>query len=561
MALGRYSRICRSIYRSSCQELVGFATIAGSTNTADARGTSGKFYDGRFMYNLWIQDCIFSRWYSDDGSKDRVISIDRSGLLPGNDSRHQTAFMPRPSVPEGGEEHNGVNKHTNPQKIEVGKMGGEMEGKSKQQQEPTAMTRHIQSLITYRGGPITLAEYMSEVLTNPKYGYYTQKDVFGARGDFITSPEISQLFGEMIGIWTVLMWQQLGKPPSIRIVELGPGRGTLMSDLLRGIKPFSSFRSTLEIALVEISPILKKLQWEKLKCQGEWNENCWEGVTADGIKVKWHRIIDEVPSGKDGLPTLYIAHEFFDALPVHHFENTERSWCERLVDIAPDHSSSHLQMVLSAGATPAAKTILPLRLEGIEPSARDSMKAIEVCPQGMALAENLAKRVSTDNGAALIIDYGRDCPYRDSLAAIRKHQIVDIFDQPGTSDLSAHVDFDALRWSVKRSGTNAVMHGPITQAELLGGLGIGTRLQQLLENANQEQEESLITGYLRLMNTRDNKSMKNQQNQSSPSGTETTAEGIDDPTQQIEGMGDTYVAACICPKHIGVPIPFLDSGV
>ena len=423
-------------------------------------------------------------------------------------------------------------------------------------QEETSMTRQIRSLIRYRGGPITLAEYMSEVLTNPQHGYYTQRDVFGASGDFVTSPEVSQLFGEMLGIWAVAMWEQLGNPSRLRIVEFGPGRGTLMSDLLRGVAPFRSFVAALEVSLVEVSPVLRRLQWQALGCVGEWTEATTEGVTDRQVKVSWHRSLDEISTGCSAPPTLYLAHEFFDALPVHQFHKGERTWCEILVaESEAKNDPFHFRMVLSPGPTPATKAILPARLEGIPSGLRDEVQALEVCAQGMALVESLAKRVASDDGAALIIDYGRDGPYSDSLAAIRKHRFVNVFDLPGTADLSARVDFSALRLAVARSGAETVMHGPIAQAELLGRLGIGVRVQKLLEKANPDEAKALIAGYRRLVEGRRREQQAAASNPDGGTEGKESVEGVvNDP--EIEGMGESYVAACIGRKGSAIPIPF-----
>ncbi|KAL3144498.1 hypothetical protein ABBQ32_004236 [Trebouxia sp. C0010 RCD-2024] len=313
----------------------------------------------------------------------------------------------------------------------------------------TEMAKHIKSIIRFRGGPISLAEYMSEVLTNPQAGYYINRDVFGTQGDFITSPEISQLFGEMIGIWCLTVWQQLGSPSKMRLVELGPGRGTLMADLLRGAAPFKPFMSGLDIHLVEVSKFLRLQQWEKLQCQGAQKITAgsteiqqWGTSMPSAVQVHWHRSLDEVP---DDLPTIYIAHEFLDALPVHQFQKTERGWCERLVDIASDDSPLHFRLVLAPGPTPASELLVDRRLDALPFDQKAVMKGLEVSPQAMATAGQLGRRVSASAGAALLIDYGRNRPYPASLQAIRQHKFCGLLEQPGRADLSAHVDFSAIR--------------------------------------------------------------------------------------------------------------------
>lgn len=392
---------------------------------------------------------------------------------------------------------------------------------------------------------------MSEVLTNATAGYYTRRDVFGTAGDFTTSPEISQLFGEMIGIWCVSMWQQMGSPKNLRLVELGPGRGTLMADLLRGTSVFPAFSSFLSVAMVEVSPVLRQLQWQALGCEGDFDTAASNaaGTTKSGISVTWHRSLDEVPDGASAGPALYIAHEFIDALPVHQFQKSGRGWCERLVDEAPADSPYHFQMVLSPGPTPASRTMLPLRLEGLEIPTRTALDAIEICPQGMATAEALGTRVAAHGGAALLIDYGQDGPYRGSLQAIKDHGFVNLFHSPGDADLSTWVDFGALRVAVNSSGAAAKMHGPITQAHLLHGLGIQARLAQLMDTADESDAEALITGYLRLVSGSAKKESKE--------GKESEGEEDDDHEHQIDGMGESYQAVCITPTNSPVPVPFI----
>ncbi|MBA0814372.1 hypothetical protein Gohar_020204, partial [Gossypium harknessii] len=199
------------------------------------------------------------------------------------------------------------------------------------------LVKHLKGIIKFRGGPISVAEYMEEVLTNPKAGFYINRDVFGAEGDFITSPEVSQMFGEMVGVWAMCLWEQMGQPKRVNLVELGPGRGTLMADLLRGASKFKNFTESLHIHMVECSPVLQKLQHQSLKCMDE--ENTSEGVdkrslsTLAGTPVSWHATLEQVPFG---LPTIIIAHEFYDALPVHQFQRGSRGWCEKMIDVTED---------------------------------------------------------------------------------------------------------------------------------------------------------------------------------------------------------------------------------
>ncbi|XP_031287338.1 LOW QUALITY PROTEIN: protein arginine methyltransferase NDUFAF7 homolog, mitochondrial-like [Pistacia vera] len=376
---------------------------------------------------------------------------------------------------------------------------------------------------------------MEEVLTNPKAGFYINGDVFGAEGDFITSPEVSQMFGEMVGVWAMCLWEQIGQPKRLNLVELGPGRGTLMVDLLRGASKFKSFTESLHVHLVECSPALQKLQPQNLKCMDEdsTNENVEKRTitTLAGTPVSWHAALEQVPSG---IPTIIIAHEFYDALPVHQFQRASRGWCEKLVDVTEDSS---FRYVLSPQATPATLFLMK-RCKWAAAEELEKLGHIEVCPKAMELTNTIAKRIGSDGGGALIIDYGLNGVVSDSLQAIRKHKFVNIFDNPGTADLSAYVDFASVRHSAKEASVNVSVHGPITQSQFLGSLGINFRVEALLQNCTEEQAESLRTGYWRLVGD----------------GEAPFWEGPDDQTPI--GMGTRYLAMAIVNKKQGVPVPF-----
>ncbi|EFN59277.1 hypothetical protein CHLNCDRAFT_8390, partial [Chlorella variabilis] len=373
-----------------------------------------------------------------------------------------------------------------------------LEAQQAHKEPETPLVRHLKALIQFRGGPLSLAEFMSEALTNPQHGYYSQRDVFGATGDFVTSPEICQMMGEMVGIWCVAAWQQLGCPATLHLVELGPGRGTLMADLLRGTAAFQQFSQALRVSMVEVSPHLRGMHGDDPGPDTNSSSSSGSGGVSgvsgwSGVPVSWHRSLEEVAA--EGGPSLYIAHEFLDALPVHQFQKTERGWCERLVDCASPDSPLHLRMVLSPGPTPAARVLLPRRLRQLPQAEASEAAALEVCPQAMALAEGLARRVAQHGGAALIIDYGQDAPYEASLQAIRQHQFVGLLEGPGGADISNRVDYSALRATVEESGAAADCLGPIPQALFLLGLGIEARLEQLLVGATPQQAEALQTGY------------------------------------------------------------------
>ncbi|XP_027354834.1 protein arginine methyltransferase NDUFAF7 homolog, mitochondrial isoform X3 [Abrus precatorius] len=392
------------------------------------------------------------------------------------------------------------------------------------------LVKHLKGIIKFRGGPISLGEYMSEVLTNPKAGYYINRDVFGAEGDFITSPEVSQMFGEMIGVWVMCLWEQMGQPKRVNLIELGPGRGTLM-----GASKFKNFIESLHVHLVECSPALQKLQHQNLKCVDE------ENATQDtdkrtvsslvGAPVSWHATLEQVPLG---LPTIIIAHEFFDALPVHQFQKASRGWCEKMVDVAEDSS---FRFVLSPQPTPATLYLLK-RCKWAAAEEIAKVNQIEVCPKAMELTQTIVDRISSDGGGALIIDYGLDGVISDSLQAIRKHKFVSLLDSPGSADLSAYVDFASIRHSAEEASGEVSVHGPITQSEFLGSLGINFRVEALLQNCTEEQAEALRTGYWRLVGD----------------GEAPFWEGPDEDVPI--GMGTRYKAMAIVNKNQGVPVPF-----
>jgi NADH dehydrogenase [ubiquinone] 1 alpha subcomplex assembly factor 7 len=233
-------------------------------------------------------------------------------------------------------------------------------------------------VIRFRGGPLPVADFMSEVLTHPTLGYYMTRDVFGTRGDFVTSPEVSQVFGELCAVWAACLWEQMGRPPRVLLVELGPGRGTLMADLLRGAAALHGFAAALEVHLVEVSPALRRLQAAALGC-GAAAGAVGAGRTPAGTAVRWHGALATVPEGP---PLLLFAHEFFDALPVHQFQRTPRGWCERLVDVGVPESADApppaLRFVLSRGATPAARLLVSRRLAALPPDQAAAQWALEV---------------------------------------------------------------------------------------------------------------------------------------------------------------------------------------
>ncbi|XP_067137774.1 protein arginine methyltransferase NDUFAF7, mitochondrial isoform X2 [Centruroides vittatus] len=334
------------------------------------------------------------------------------------------------------------------------------------------------------GGPLTLADYMNEVLTHPLQGYYTTKNMIGKSGDFVTSPEVSQLFGELIAVWFVNEWIKVGRPSPLNLVELGPGRGTLSADLLRVFSRFLRPEEDIQLRLVEIGPLLSAVQEETL-CPNrtealldrlEYRRN----VTRGGVPVTWYRSLSDVPPAF----SFYVANEFFDALPVHQLRKTEKGWREVLVDEDPEARECRLRYILSREETPVCKLF--------RPEAGDERETVEVCPRGLALTELLARRIKEDGGFALIIDYGHDGDGSDTFRAFRNHQPHHPLLDPGTADLTADVDFSSLR---RAAGDAVCVFGPVTQRTFLYRMGIRLRLNRLLESAPPDMREELRSGY------------------------------------------------------------------
>lgn len=317
---------------------------------------------------------------------------------------------------------------------------------------------HIRELIALEG-PIPVERYMSLCLRH----YYATRDPLGAQGDFTTAPEISQMFGELIGLWMLEVWNAMGRPAPCRLVELGPGRGTLMADLLRATRLLPDFRAAASVHLVETSPVLRQRQEAAL--------------AASGLPVSWHDRIDDIPPG----PTLLVANEFFDALPVRQFVGTERGWCERLVGLDGDR----LTFGLLGAAEPSLGT--PLRAGDV----------LEWPAAGLDIMRDLSQRLARNTGAALIIDYGYWGPaFKDTLQALRQHAFVDPLEEPGEADLTTHVDFHRLaRVAIEQ---NAQAHGLATQGDFLEALGIRARAEALKARANPAQATAIDRALERL---------------------------------------------------------------
>ncbi|CCG41744.1 class I SAM-dependent methyltransferase [Magnetospirillum molischianum] len=313
-------------------------------------------------------------------------------------------------------------------------------------------------------GPISVAEYMAAALGHPEHGYYTGHDPFGLGGDFTTAPEISQMFGELIGLWCLLAWQAMGSPARLVLAEIGPGRGTLMADLLRTAQVRPAFAAALEVVLVETSPALRNRQVQ----------------TLAGHKVTWVERVEDLPPG----PLLVIANELFDALPIRQFERKDGVWRERRVGLDPDGG-----FVFVAGAESNAPELPAEAAEGA---------IAEIGEAGLALATWLGRRLCADIGAALIIDYGHESGgIGDTLQAVRRHRYHPVLADPGRVDLTAHVDFARLAAAARQAG--ARIDGPVSQGLFLSRMGIEERATMLMREATPEQAAALAAGARRLI--------------------------------------------------------------
>ncbi len=292
-------------------------------------------------------------------------------------------------------------------------------------------------------GPMSVAQYMTACLHDPQDGYYATRPALGADGDFITAPLVSQMFGELIGLWAVETWERLGRPSPVRLVEMGPGDGTLMDDMLRAARLAPAFVVAADVWLVETSEPLKARQ---------------RATLGDG--VSWATSLTEVP---DDAPMILIANELLDCLPPRQFVRTETRWAERVVGL---DGAGSLTFGLSAAA-----------LGQLLPDAPVS-SVLEHSPVQEALGSELGARIAADGGAALLIDYGRDAAgFGDTLQALRRHVKESPLASPGEADLTVHADFPAVLAAAAREG--AATAAILTQGEFLVRLGIGARAEAL----------------------------------------------------------------------------------
>jgi NADH dehydrogenase [ubiquinone] 1 alpha subcomplex assembly factor 7 len=315
------------------------------------------------------------------------------------------------------------------------------------------MTSPLEAEIRRRialSGPMPVRQFMALCLTHPEHGYYMSRDPFGRAGDFVTSPEVSQIFGELVGLWAASLWQAMGAPENVRLVELGPGRGTMMLDAMRAANVVPAFRNALVIHLIEASPVLRARQEEMLK-----------GLNAP---ILWHERFDEVPDG----PAIVLANEFFDALPVHQAVKQINGWYERTVAI-----DQHGALAFSIADEP-----MPLFDQLLPKSMRDAPLGSLFEWRTDNLALELGRRIMRQGGGALIVDYGHtESAAGETLQAVGRHGFADPLGMAGQVDLTAHVDFQALRLAAESMGVRT--HGPLDQAEFLRRMGIERRAAAL----------------------------------------------------------------------------------
>jgi SAM-dependent MidA family methyltransferase len=348
-------------------------------------------------------------------------------------------------------------------------------------------------------GPMPLGEYMALCLNDPQHGYYVTRDPLGAKGDFTTAPEVSQMFGELIGLWMVSVWQQMGAPQNVRIVELGPGRGTMMNDAMRAAKVVPAFSKAVVLHLVEISAPLQAMQERTL--------------SALDAPVFWHKSLSDVPGGA----AIVVANEFLDALPINQAVRMQDGWHRRAVAIAADGD-----LIYQAESRPMAhfETTLP-------DSVRNAPEGEIFEWRSDTQTMELGRRIAREPGAALVIDYGHaESSTGETLQAVRDHLFADPLGTPGEADITAHVDFEALGRTCEAMG--ARVFGPIAQGLLLDRLGIATRAQTLKAGGDRAKAHEIDSAMARL-----------------------TGAGR-------TGMGTLFKAMAVTHRSIGTPPGFID---
>jgi NADH dehydrogenase [ubiquinone] 1 alpha subcomplex assembly factor 7 len=333
----------------------------------------------------------------------------------------------------------------------------------------TPLERELASLIEMEG-PLPLDRFMALCLGHPRHGYYMTRNPLGAAGDFTTAPEITQMFGEIIAIWLMQCFDLMDRPATVDLIELGPGRGTLIVDILRAGRAMPDFLGSLRPRLVEMSPHLRALQESTLH--------------AAGIQATWHGSLDDIPSG----PTLLFANEFIDALPVRQFQKLQTGWAERVV--------VQRNGELALGLMPAAPA-LPEWTAAAAPG-----DIAEIRPAADRLGEALGRRLALHPSAAIVIDYGHaPSALGDTLQGVRGHRKVPILDRPGETDLTAHVDFQSLADAIARAGATVLPF--MSQGAFLKEMGLELRAGILGAKATDLQKRELAAAMERVAGPRE----------------------------------------------------------
>ncbi|MFN7223353.1 MAG: class I SAM-dependent methyltransferase [Paracoccaceae bacterium] len=309
-------------------------------------------------------------------------------------------------------------------------------------------------------GPMTLADYMATCLLHPDHGYYTTRDPIGAAGDFTTAAEISQMFGELLGLALAQAWLDQGAPDPFTLAELGPGRGTLMADVLRATRQVPGFHTAAQVILVEASPTLRAVQEARLKHHA----------------IRHSTTIDALPDQ----PLFLLANEFFDALPIRQFHFDGQDWRERLVGLRDG--------ALAFGLSDP----IPGSLAGRSFADPAPGRVVERCPAAQGHMGAIGRRIRQHGGAALIVDYGGWRSSGDTFQAMRAHTFVDPLAEPGLADLTAHVDFEAL---AEYCGLSCVFSD---QGGFLTRLGIDARAAKLAQSLTGDTLHLHQTAHRRL---------------------------------------------------------------
>ena len=327
------------------------------------------------------------------------------------------------------------------------------------------MERIIKQRIAQHG-PVSLAEYMSLALCHPKYGYYVTRDPLGVDGDFTTAPEISQIFGELVAVWIIDKWKMIGAPEKFNLVECGPGRGTLMSDILRVVSKMPEFMSAVNVHMVEASPVLIEKQKESL---------------LNYKDISWHYDFNEIP---DDLPIIVIGNEFFDALPLEQLVMIDGKWVQKVISMDNEGAFGYGLREMPPG----------FELKSVEAKNED---IYEISPFRISFMRNVCSLVKKNRGAALFIDYGHfKSSVGDTLQAVKDHKYVDVLSEVGEVDITSHVDFEVLAKVAMDENLEDI--SLMTQRDFLLSLGLKERAAALMAIADEKQQEDMVAAVKRL---------------------------------------------------------------